>query len=116
MEIVESKVSNENVVIFYQLANIFNLQKFQQQLRSKAHITYHLVANRAKFLDLDYKSVDNILNNSEFGAILEFQLGNAAVEWLQHKSEERGRFANQLTLKISNYIQLGTIKRILDKE
>ena len=93
-------MNNKNVVLCYQSANIFNLEKYQQPLRSKVHITYHLVANRATFLELDYESVRKILGDSELETIPQLEHSDAVNQWIQHKSEERGRFANQLKWKI----------------
>ena len=95
-ELIESKMSNKNVEIFYQLGNNFNLQKFQQQLRSKAHITYHLVANRAKFLELDIDSVIETLKGLQ--TIPQLELRDAANEWVKSDPDQRWMFFSPTNL------------------
>ena len=89
-------MSKKNFKIFYQLGNYFNLQKFQQQLRSKAHITYHLVANRAKFLELDIDSVIETLKGLQ--TIPQLELRDAANEWVEYDPDQRWIFISPTNL------------------
>ena len=95
-EFIESKMSNKNVEIFYQLGNNFNLQTFQQQLRSKTHITYHLVANRDRFLELDIDSVVETLKGLQ--TIPQLRLEDAANEWVEYDPDKRWMFFSPVNL------------------
>ena len=100
VELVETEMNKENVVIFYQLVTLFNLNKFQQQLRSKVHITYYLVTIRATFLELNYKSVVKILDNSELEIIQHLGVRDAINIWVQYKSEERSKYEMKFFKKL----------------
>ena len=97
---MKEKVSIENAVTCYQLANKFHLPVLAKQTFRCMERSFPIVANTDSFLHLDATSVKKLLTSSDLDVNSELQVMIAADAWVMHAEEERTKFSKELLLKV----------------
>ena len=75
-----------------------------------------MVVNSKSFLELDYETLEKILDSSDLYVSSEFEVLNAAGNWLNHNIDERSKFARKLLMKVRlPLLSEAALKFILNK-
>ena len=96
----QHKISFKNVIIFLQLAKVFNLTDLSKTVLSYLERCFTMVVESKNFSELGYILVAKLLASSALNLDSELQVFQAADKWLSHNIVERNKFAKRLLLKV----------------
>ena len=97
---INKQINCENVTTYYQLARLFNLQKFAGKNFSLIERCFTKVVKTGNFLELDFSYVKIILGSSELDVTSELQVMIAANRWLNYDFDKRSQFAKDIFLAV----------------
>ena len=97
---IEDKIAAKNVVMFYQLAKMFQLTSLNERTFNSIERCFALLARTPNFLNLDSTLVAKILMSSDLYVTSELEVLDAVVEWLKYDIKERTKFSKNLLLKV----------------
>ena len=98
--ILEEKIQIKNAASVYQFVNLFNLFSLQIPNLSYIERFFTIVSDNESFLELEYNFVSKILASSELLITSEIEVFKVVVKWLNHKIEERSKYAEDLLSKV----------------
>ena len=96
----EGIMNYESSITFYQLLNFVRLPNLGKITKSYIQRCFGMVAETEKFLELDYKFVDEILSSSQLDITSELEVVHASLDWVYYNPMERVKYAKDLLLKI----------------
>ena len=99
-KVLQNKLRVENIIAFYSLAKCCNLTTISESSLCYIEICFPMLVGTQNFLHLSFNLVSKILESSELNIHSEVEVLNAVITWLKHNSEERGKYAPQLLLKV----------------
>ena len=115
-EYMKDKINIKNVIVFYQLASIFNSETLSQVAFDFIERFFTMVVKTKSFLELDYIYLAKLVVSSVMCKSLELEVFNAAEKWLTYKTKERVKFAKDLLLKLRLHLLTdNTLNNLLTK-
>ena len=110
------KITIYSAAFYYQFASKLNYPELAAQSLSYIERCFTMVVNSKSFLELDYETLEKILDSSDLYVSSEFEVLNAAGNWLNHNIDERSKFARKLLMKVRlPLLSEAALKFILNK-
>ena len=97
---IRKKLSNKNVLFFYQLSRTFALCSLARQSLNCVERCFTMLAESPTFLELDCNAVSKVLASSELYVTSEIEVLRTALAWLTYNIKGRRKFANKIISKI----------------
>ena len=99
-KIIQGKMSVENVLTFYTLAKLYNLNNVAQSSLITIERCFQVLSKCQNFLHLDLRLISKILSSSGLNIHTEVEVFDAVNTWLKHNKEERSQHAKHLLLTV----------------
>ena len=98
--LMQSKMTVRNNLLYHQITDIFNLSDLLQTSMAYTERCFLIVAETNSFLQLDFALVKEILQSSKLHITSELEVFYAINKWIRYKPEERINLAKDLLLTI----------------
>ena len=113
---IKKKVGVQNVAMYYQVANCFNLKNICKPIFRFIERWFTTVSESKNFLELDFFLFAKIISSSELHIDSELEVIKSIDSWISYDIEKRSKFASFLISKIRlNLLSDNTINYILNK-
>ena len=106
---------NRNVVMFYQMASIFNFSELVNISFTYIERCFLIVCKKNNFKNLSFALIAKIISSSELNIDSEMEVINAIDNWIRYDFEERCKFASKLLSKVRlNLLSVEALNSILE--
>ena len=99
-EHIKKKLSVQSVILFYQLAVMFNLGAICKITKSYIESFFATIIESKNFLELEFVFLAKLLSSSCLNIESEIEIFMVSDKWLSYKTEGRCKFAEELLSKI----------------
>ena len=98
--LMQSKMTVRNSLLYHQITDIFNLSDLLQTSMAYTERCFLIVAENNNFLQLDFALVKKIVQSSKLHITSELEVFYAINDWISYKPEERINLAKDLLLTV----------------